>query len=238
MTVAHLAEALPGTKLSAPMPGDGPRTDDDLTTQVHRRLIGIIGLLLPITVYVIAALLPNRGVDRWELLGSISGYYYTAAVSVFVGLLIALALFLFAYRGYDNKLQWADRTVAIIAGIAALGVAAFPTNPTAGALAPLWWGKAAAWVHYISAAVLFLMFATYCLALFPRGDPNRPPSPDKSWQNKVYVACGVAIVLSIVWAAIAGRSQQPIFVPEAVALVAFATSWLIKGSAHKLGRPH
>lgn len=232
--MATLSEALPGTKLTAPV----RRTeiageDDDLTTTLHRQLIGCIGLALPITVVVIAAIFPNGGANRWEVLGSISGYYYTAAVSVFVGLLAALALFLFAYRGYKNGYQWADRTAAIVAGIAALGVAAVPTNATAGASAPLWWDKPAAYVHYGAAVLLFTMFAVYCLWLFRRQDPRQPQKPDKAWRNRVYLVCGLVIVGSMLWAGYNGWKDRDIFLPEAVALVAFSTSWLIKGAVHR-----
>jgi hypothetical protein len=40
---------------------------------------------------------------------------------------VALALFRFTYRGYNNKYSWADRTASITAATAALGVAFFPT---------------------------------------------------------------------------------------------------------------
>ena len=40
---------------------------------------------------------------------SISAYYYSGAVSAFTGGLIAMALFLFAYRGYENNYGLRDR---------------------------------------------------------------------------------------------------------------------------------
>jgi hypothetical protein len=39
----------------------------------------------------------------------------------------------------------------------------------------------------------------------------------------------MAIVASIVWAGVAGMKKSSILVPESIALVAFAVSWLVKG---------
>jgi hypothetical protein len=41
--------------------------------------------------------------------------------------------------------------------------------------------------------------------------------------------CGIAIVASIAWAGVAGMNKRSILVPESIALVAFAVSWLVKG---------
>src|SRR5215212_3999587 len=85
----------------------GPSGPDDLSDNAHRQLIGYIGLFLP--VVLIALAMQRDGLERWRNLESISAYYYTGAVTAFVGMLVALALFLFTYRGYDNKYNWADR---------------------------------------------------------------------------------------------------------------------------------
>ena len=47
------------------------------------------------------------------------------------------------------------------------------------------------------------------------------------------MACGVVMIVSVVWAAVALNAGQSIFLPEAIALVAFAISWLTKGRAHE-----
>ena len=74
---------------------------DDRTDNAHRQLIGYFGLVLPFVLPFIA--LARDGMDRWKSLDSTSAYHYTGAVAVFVGMLFALAVFLFAYRGYANK---------------------------------------------------------------------------------------------------------------------------------------
>lgn len=85
------------------MPFWPPQQPDDQSSNAHRQLIGLLGLMLPPLVYLIAGLRPTQGLPSWQLLSSISAYYYTGAVAAFVGILIALAVFLFTYSGYDNE---------------------------------------------------------------------------------------------------------------------------------------
>lgn len=208
-----------------------PRRRDDQSTHAHRQLIGYIGLLLPALLVVFAGLRPTAGLPRWEVLGSISAYYYSGATSVFVGLLVALAFFLFTYRGYRNEHQWADRAAAWTGGAAALGVALYPTAAPEG-VAPLeWWTTWTGIVHYVSAVVLFGVFAVFALWLFRLGAQGEQPKPDKLLRNRVYLICGIVIIASIAWAGLEAMRERPIFLPESVALVAFAVSWLVKGYA-------
>ena len=212
-------------KLTAERPN--PARPDDLSGDAHRRLIGWIGLLLPALLVVIA--IERDGLARWRSLESISAYYYTGAVAAFVGMLVALALFLLTYRGFDNPYHKADRAVAIVAGLAALAVAFFPTAAPADVPTLAWWSPSTGVIHHISAVVLFAMFAVFALWLFRlRRDGSTETT---GWRNKVYIACGLAIVACIAWAGYNGVTSREIFVPESVALVAFSFSWLVKGYA-------
>lgn len=204
-----------------------PARPDDLTGDAHRRLIGWIGLVLPALLVVIA--IERDGLARWRSLESISAYYYTGAVAAFVGMLVALALFLFTYRGFDNPHQKADRAVAIVAGLAALAVAFFPTAAPSGMPALSWWTPTTGVIHHAAALILFAMFSVFALWLFRL----RPDGTTETtgWRNKVYIACGLAIVACIAWAAYNGYTAREIFVPESIALVAFSFSWLVKGYA-------
>ena len=204
---------------------------DDLSDHAHRQLIGYVGLVLPLVLIVIALL--RDGVERWRSLTSISAYYYTGAVSAFVGMLISLSLFLFTYRGYKNEYHWADRAAALTAAIAALGVALFPTVAPAGVPALSWWLPLTGVLHQVCAGVLFTMFAVFALWLFRITPSGEQASRDKRWRNHAYLVCGLLIVASIIWAVIAGLRGKSIFLPESVALVAFAVSWLIKGYAYR-----
>jgi hypothetical protein len=212
-------------------PGRG-ETPDDLSDNSHRQLIGYIGLALPVLLYLLAGARPTSGLERWKVLGSISAYFYTGAVAAFVGMLVALALFLFTYRGYANRYHPLDRGAAIIAGVAALAVAFFPTGAPIPDLEVSWWSPPSAVIHYIAAVVLFGSFAFFSLFLFRLGTDKSPPA-DKRRQNMIFLVCGVAIVASMAWAGVNGWQKRSIFLPESVALAAFALSWLVKGRAHR-----
>lgn len=215
--------------LTGPSPS-GSR--DDLSDNAHRQLIGYIGLALPVLLYLLAGARPTSGLNRWEVLDSISAYFYTGAVAAFVGMLVALALFLLTYRGYANKYNKLDRAAAITAGCAALAVAFFPTGAPILDLEMSWWSPGSAVIHYVAAVVLFGSFAFFSLFLFRLGTDKSPPA-DKRVLNTIFLVCGIVIVASMAWAGLNGWQKKSIFVPESVALVAFAVSWLVKGRAHK-----
>ena len=215
-------------QLNTPATQTGYRPDDQ-SDHAHRQLIGYIGLVLPILLILIAVI--RDGVARWINLESISAYYYTGAVAAFVGMLVALALFLFTYRGYKNKYYWADRAASMTAATAALGVAFFPTAAPAGVAALSWWSALTGVLHHVFAVVLFAMFAVFALWLFRITASGEQVPPDKQWRNRVYLFCGIVIVASVIWASVAGLNGRSIFWPESVALVAFAVSWLVKGYA-------
>ena len=215
---------------SPPPPGQAP---DDLSGHRHRQVIGYLGLGLPILLVQFVKLRPNAEADEW-IGRSISAYYWTGAVPLFVGLLAALSLFLLTYRGYANEDHKWDRAAAIIAGIAAAFVALFPTTPPSGIVEALpWWADWIATTHVTFAIVLFSMFAVFSLWLFRKTRPGEQPSPGKKLRNAIYLICGIAIVASMVWAFVARRSGKSIFWPESSALVFFALSWLVKGNAHR-----
>jgi hypothetical protein len=170
--------------------------------------------------------------QHWSLLGSISAYYYTGAVGVFVGVLFALSLFLFSYRGYRG--DRADRILGKIAGAAALGVPLFPTKPPLESLAPSWWAPVMGNLHLVSAALLFASFIVFSIWLFRKSRiarfRDRPL--EKRVRDSVCLACGIVMIASMLWAASSAFSHAPIFWPETIAIEAFGISWLAKGEAH------
>jgi hypothetical protein len=207
---------------------------NDLSGHRHRRLIGIIGLVLPFLLWLLDGWRFTEGLHRWHPLSSISAYYYTGAVSALSGALAALAVFLFAYRGYNNEYRRYDRWAAIIAGIAAILVAFFPTRVPTDFSSPSWWTEQIGRIHYFAAVVLFSSFIFFCLVQFPRSDLKKGELPwDKQARNYFYIFCGLAITACMVWAALALRNNAPIFWPETLALEFFAFSWLVKGRVDK-----
>jgi hypothetical protein len=207
---------------------------DDLSSHRYRLLIGVLGLMLPILLWVIGGWRPIEGAQRWKLLSSVSAYYYSGAVVVFVGILVALGVFLVTYRGYNNEYNRLDRLAAIIAGVAAIGVAFFPTEAPLGVPKPSWWTPKTGTIHYFCAFMLFSAFIFFSAFLFPKSRVRRggPLPSNKRKRNFFYRLFGGAMLVCMILILIIRKfTEGSIFWPEAIALEFFAASWLLKGRA-------
>jgi hypothetical protein len=201
-----------------------------------RRAVGIIGLSLPVVMLAGSMLL----FDCDEVQGSISKYYHTAMRNVFVGSLCAVALFLWAYKGYkrdaaDRKYMIPDNPAGNLAALFALGVAFFPTfigpNDLTSCIHDEYKHRIIGYFHLFWAFSFFLSLAYFSLILFTKGK-NRNA-------NRLYKICGYTIlgclVLIIIYLFLLKenfpqlRQIKPIFWLEALALWAFGISWLVKG---------
>lgn len=174
-----------------------------------RRLIGILGISLPITLVLGGIFLFEMPIQR-----SLSAYYHTPMSGVFTGILWAIGVFLWAYRGYDNK----DNYSGNVACIAALGVALFPTVSDGAEL------NLTGVVHLVSAGVLFLTLAYFALWLFPQ-------SRDQA-RNKIYRLCGwsiLAVIGLLIFNGLVLGWSGVVFWLESIAVWAFGFSWLVKG---------
>ncbi len=211
----------------------GGSDSKDLSQQAHTQLIGLLGLLLPVLLYLLAGLRPSDGLPPWTLLPSVSAYYYTGAVGVFVRVLFALSLFLFTYPGYQGII--ADRLVGSLGWAAALGIALFPTTAPDGTSAPSWWVPMLRVVHYVSAVLLFTAFILFAVWLFRKLHiPLRRDRPrDRRRRDDACLACGLIMIGCVLWVASAMFTQGLICWPESIAIAAVAVSWLVKGEAHQ-----
>ncbi len=198
--------------------GDGKRTFVSYLTL--RRVVGILGVLLPILLAVGCFVLGSGG----ELQSSISAYYGTAMRDVFVGVLFVIGWFLFSYTGYERK----DDIAGDLACFFALGVALFPTISDSQAIRT---------VHFIFAAALFLVLAYFSLFLFTQTKKGVPQTPEKEARNRIYMACGVIMLACIASVTLYYAFLQdapvaaikPVFWLESLALWAFGWSWFVKG---------
>lgn len=201
------------------------KKDDDRSGHPHRLLIGTVALFLAPALWLYAGLRPIEELARWNALDSVSAYYYTSAVAIFVGALVALAALLITYKGY-RTLQRFERWTAVVAGLAALGVAGFPTEAPVAALRPDWWTRLDGVVHFASAAILFLALICFAI-LFTRTREGRYDF--FSGRNRVYSLCALGMAACLAWAASSIVTKAAIFVPEFLALVLFGICWLAKG---------
>ena len=142
-------------------PRRAPRMELAVSYLFLRRAIGLIGSLLPIVL----PLGYSISTGKWQLLSSVSSYYYTDMRNVFVGSLCAVGVFLICYR-YEH---W-DDVITTLAGAFAIAVAFFPTTPAnPSALA-----RVVGVLHDVFAVGFFVAMALMCLLLFTRS--NLPPA--------------------------------------------------------------
>lgn len=200
-----------------------------------RKSIGILGISLPFLLIIVTSI--YRG--EFFIASSISKFYYTASRNVLVGVFSAVAIFMFAYRGYDKK----DRIAGKIAFFAAIGAAYFPTttiNYLQACETNVQIFTLRVVIHYISAITFFLVLIYFSLFLFTRTTNNDKNNytKQKKQRNLVYKFCGYIILGSLILLIIYTifKCQLPIlhkyhiiFWLESIALFAFGTSWLVKG---------
>ena len=170
------------------MPAPSPDPRLVISYLALRQALGYLGLALPVLLLTYAGLMP-RGMQP-----TISHFYHTGMGDVLVGILCAIGVFLFAYKGYAptsveaassrlrDKIQ--DKHVARLAGLGAIGVALFPIDPELSStclkavsqhqIDPKTCIQSGATfhpnlLHTISAFVFFGATAIFCFVLFPRG---------------------------------------------------------------------
>jgi hypothetical protein len=196
-----------------------------------RQMIGWIGLLMPIAVR-----LGGRIFEHIHSTDSISAYYYTGMRDVFVSTLVLVGILFTCYRTPARR----DNVVAIVAGIAAIGIGLFPMDPTYATEILQKYPEMAEDKCYINRGILgyhFLFVAAFFALSFYlvyfRFSAFTPalPSQQKLARNKIYKVCGLAMLVA--FATIGGLAFEhrgaSIFWPETLAVVAFAVAWLVKG---------
>lgn len=194
-----------------------------LSYMTLRRIIGLTAIGLPLVLVAGKWLVDGPGVAR-----SISAYYYTGMRDVMVGSLCAIALFLYSYKGYERRDDWAGN----IACALALAVALVPTAPPAAAT-PL--QSTLGSLHSFSAGGFFLTLAYFSYFLFTKGDAHS--TPQKIWRNRIYRSCGLIIVLCAVGLGLVHglpdsslvQQWRATFWLEAAGIWAFGLSWFTKG---------
>jgi hypothetical protein len=204
-----------------------------------RRAIGILGMILPLIV-ILGGFIQLPG----EVQPSISDYYYTNMRDFFVGLMCAVSLFLVTYKGYDNL----DDAVTNLCGLFAFFIAAFPTCIIHGDHARVGIlqlpDTVSMYVHLASAFLFFLLLALNSMFLFTK-TTSADISDAKRRRNFIYRLCGIVILASLFLLAIYVLFLQktpvakalPVLVLEAVMLLAFGFSWLVKGDTLFRDRP-
>jgi hypothetical protein len=196
-----------------------------------RLTVGLLGLLMPVLLIdgdiVVLAGEPSAR-------GSLSAYYHSGMRDVFVGILCVVGVFLITYKLSER--DW-DNGLTIIAGIAAVGVALFPTWTDRGQSLTPWQERltepTAARIHLAAAAVFTLSLAIVSLR-FGHRDAQRAHRR-YAFANR---ACGVVMIAAVValvllkwiWSVDEVGGYTLLLIVELVCTVAFGLSWILKGN--------
>lgn len=201
---------------------------------IMRVMVGAIGIALPFALVLIDGLWFDG--SRFPRT-SLSAYYYSGVRELFVGALCATGVFLIAYKVAEVNL---DNTLSLLAGVAVLGVALFPTDRSNHALplTPLQdrLGETlVATVHYASAAV-FISALAFISYFFGRREGARPAMAGKRspafWRGFHWTCAGViaaALLFILVTQVFDTGPAESLLIGEALSVWAFGVSWLWKG---------
>jgi hypothetical protein len=198
------------------MPSKDPDQNLVISYLTLRRLVGALGMALPIVVMVWGFTI--CGCTR--ILPSISDYYMLRTRDALVGILFSIACFLYTYRGFDDDDRYGN-----LAAIFAVAVALFPNSGT----------PVERTVHFSSAAGLLLVLAYFSLKIFTKSSGH--PTPQKLIRNRVYTVCGLLILVCVLLIGLYksfGEASElallrPVFWLETIALWSFGFSWFVKG---------
>ncbi|MEN9684534.1 MAG: hypothetical protein RLZZ28_320 [Bacteroidota bacterium] len=238
------------------------RTDNNMVISylTIRKAIGWLGMLLPFIL-----LAGNFFINHFDILNnsffintdltdhytadsswkpSISHYYYSTVGELFTGVLSAVALFMFSYKGFEklsHETGLSDSLVTNLAGVFAMGVVVFPTDSAVKIndnIRSFTSSHNTGLIHLGFAALFFIALSVMCIVNFRRtGDAA---GFGKKEDHNFYLLCGtgmlVCIGLIFIYSTFLADKKiealdrlHPVFSLESVALVFFGSSWLKKG---------
>jgi hypothetical protein len=217
-----------------------PRPADPSTARyvrsylIMRTVVGALGIALPFALVLLDGLWFDG--DPFPRT-SLSAYYYSGARELFVGALSAIGVFLITYKVAEINL---DNTLSLLAGLAVLVVALFPTGRPNDLvrLTPLQdrFGESVVGGIHFSAAGAFILSLAAISYYFGKREGARAPAAGRRsprfWQTYHWICAG-AIVAAFAWSAVTALSgwgpSRSLLYGEAAAVWAFGASWLWKG---------
>ena len=193
-----------------------PSEAEIIDVMLLRKAIGVLGVALPFLLWF-GGLAAGVALEP-----SISRYYHTQMHDVFVGVLCAIGMGLFAYRGYlhSKMKKWWENRVANVAAAFAVGTAIFAPGEES-AIIPLLKIGLNNVLHHLC-AILFIVILAWFAWQFGKGKYPR-----------FYRGCTAVILVA---GAVAGLHAIGVhFIPngvfwgEAFAVWGFGVAWLVKG---------
>jgi hypothetical protein len=215
------------------LPAAGASAEDAILASITasyfylRRGIAFVSLAFPFALFALAG-----------FQSSLSAYYHCsrggcalgagAARDVLTGVLLVTATFLYFYKGYTRREDWALN----LAGIAAAAVAFFPCDfrVDGGGEGRSLFGK----IHFTSGLVFFLAIAFVCLFCSGETLAKLKDAAKARQFRRAYAGLGTAMialplaVLALHFLLDRGREGYFVYGLEVAALFVFAAFWLVK----------
>ncbi len=241
------------------MDNPNPNNDLVISYLQTRKAIGWLGMLLPFLLLIgnfifnkldilnNSFFVLTKGQPAYSNDGSfkfsVSHYYYSTVGEIFTSVLCAVALFMFSYKGHPlrkGEKGLSDKTTTTLAGLFALGIVIFPTGSNIlikDNLRTFVSTMNIGIIHFTMATLFFLSLSIMSMVNFRRtGDRV---SFGKKENHKLFLVCGIVMILCLVLITVYSLWMQgifkwldainPVFCFEAIALIAFGISWLVKG---------
>jgi hypothetical protein len=202
-----------------------------LSYMTLRQAIGWLGLFMPLSVRLGGWIF--EGIFSTD---SISAYYYTDMRDFFVSTMVLVGVLLACYRTPEKQDTW----VGLFTGLAAIGIGVFPLDPTFAPeiirkypdmiSAKCYLNEGLLGFHFYF-VVAFSLLAFYLVYFRFRALTPANLTPQKMMRNRIYKIAGLAMLaasIAILFLTFYEKGSS-IFWPESIAVVAFATAWLVKG---------
>lgn len=218
------------------------KDDMVISYMMLRRLLGVLGIALPFALVIFSLI--NR--NECYVLPSISDYYHSSVRTIFVCIISAMSIFLFAYNVADKR----ETILARIAAVMALGIIFAPTSQIENVIhpndpidtsifnqcyTPTLFSKSnelVGWIHYSSAAIFFSLLAVLVYFFF-RPHEKSMPEPSKA-RIILYNLCAGGMLASMILIAVfnfllPGTFEHATFTFETTSLIFFGIAWLVRG---------
>jgi hypothetical protein len=217
--------------------------DTNITYLTLRKSLGILGLFLPLILWTF---------NGFELMPSISHFYYSHSSIFFTSIFFAFGLFLFSYRGRLKEKEWiSDNIVTNIGGFMAIAAALIPTafcrycdDPIiiTNELANFCCGNGLTiqfvhnnsllgGIHFFCAATFLVIMGIMSFFRFTNGNTS-------SKKKVFYRICGIGIWTSLATIGLlrlfkVELTNYDVFIGECFALAFFGVAWIVKGKTFK-----
>lgn len=202
-----------------------PKSPDELRKHITstyftlRVGIAVIALALPLLLWL--------GGLLWlglPLKDSMSAYYHSGMRDAFVGVLYATGAFLYLYKGFSDRENYALN----VAGVLAVCIAMFPTGLPGAETRGLTLHGASAVLFFVAIAYVCIFRASDTLPLMRDRDRAARYSRSYRWLGIAMVASPATAYLLTLFASDGSGTQSYVFFVELVGVWTFAAYWWLK----------